>query len=212
MKKVIVFFLTVFMFSSATWAVNYRGFAEFNGGLSLYNEYEYGGGSGGYFSFSTTHGVQLNRHLYVGAGVDVSIDTWADEYPLGVSVFGNIRYDFDIVKKWSPYISVKAGYRVKSAEAYCSYEYVDPVCYEGDYYYDSGAGYVGYAPFFINPSIGIRLKLSSKCGLNFGVGYIPLSLGKKALSHNWYGMDSEGEIKALDKAKGAFTLNFGVDF
>ena len=213
MKKLIVLLFSVIMFSGAASAVDYRGFVEVNPGFTPVDEH---GPSGDereaaihfFGSLSTTHGVQLNRHIFAGVGVDLNLNSFANEYPLGVNVYGDVRYDLDIAKKWSPYVNLKVGYGIKTADAYCKLITEEPDEYG---HYDTYA-YVDYKPFFINPSVGVRLRLSSKCGLNFGIGYIPTSLGKASKDQHNYGFDrTEGYIP-FDKVKGTMTLNIGIDF
>ena len=186
------------MFSGAASAVDYRGFVEFNGGLLPVDEYDGYDSSSElychlYGSLSTTHGVQLNRHIFVGAGVDVNITGFRSEGDPQINVFGDVRYDVDIVKKWSPYVNMKVGYGVRKGTAETSY----------GYYAES------IKQLFINPSIGVRLRLSSKCGLNFGFGYVPISMGK---IYNYSGNIVDDSDTGRDKVKGAFTLNVGIDF
>lgn len=198
MKKLIVLLLSVIMFSGAASAVDYRGFVEFNGGILPVDEYySYDNTSELYChlygSLSTTHGVQLNRHIFVGAGVDVNMTGFRVDGDPQINVFGDVRYDLDIAKKWSPYFNMKAGYGVRKGH------------YEDTYGYD----WRSIKQLFINPSIGVRLKLSSKCGLNFGLGYIPVSIGKM---YEYDGEIFDDNDYTRDKVKGAFTLNVGIDF
>lgn len=214
MKKLIVCFLSVIMTSLAASAVDYRGFVEINGGIAP--QTEYASGQDRYFrdyyvSFSTTHGVQLNRYLFVGAGMDLNLNTKDNEYPMGVNVYGDVRFDMNITKKWTPFINLKVGYGIMTPQVYCVY-YPENSQNSDSY----GNSYVDYKPFFINPSVGVRLRLSSKCGLNFGVGYIPLALGKISKDQHGYGITAAdvpaGYKLKKDKSKGAITVNIGVDF
>ena len=206
MIKLIVLLLSVIMFSGAASAVDYRGFADFNCGILAQDEYHPYEDSSRLFchmygSLSTTHGVQFNRHIFVGAGVGVNMTGFRTDGNPGVNVFGDVRYDLNIANKWSPFFNLKIGYGVRTGRGECEVEYEDTGYSDSDH--------VAIKPFFINPSIGVRLRLSSKCGLNFGLGYIPMSLGK-VVDEDGNNIDRNYTVK--DKLKGALTLNVGVDF
>lgn len=117
----------------------------------------------------------------------------------------------DVTKKWSPFFSLKVGYRALPASVYGALfsNEGEHLCY----------GTVKYSPLYVNPSIGARLRLSSKCGLNFSVGYTPLMLKTDGLSgfYEQYGSGGYEKIPyenahADTKTGHLITLNIGIDF
>ncbi|MDE6370202.1 MAG: hypothetical protein K2K92_01780 [Duncaniella sp.] len=218
MKKVIVFFLTVLMFSGSAWAVNYRGFAEISYGKAFEKATDWWGNyeleNSNAFGFSTTHGAQLNRHMFVGGGVDVCVFTGDIDHDnsVNLNIFGNFRYDMDITKKCSPFFSLKVGYRALPASVFG-----ELISNEGEVI--GGYATAKYSPLYVNPSIGVRFRLSSKCGLNVGVGYTPLMLKTDGLSgfYEIYGSGGYEKIPYENahvdiKTGHLITLNIGIDF
>lgn len=89
-------------------AQSYKGSIE--GGRTLHTD------DMGLFSttdFYTTHGVQLNPYLYVGAGAGVRI---GDSYT-SIPLYGDVRYTI-LKKKVSPFIDVKVGYNLLDAAGF----------------------------------------------------------------------------------------------
>ncbi|MDE5844372.1 MAG: hypothetical protein K2N79_08710 [Muribaculaceae bacterium] len=146
MKKVIISFLLALMTTGITHAVSYRGFANLGSGILIEPETDE---IHVYFSVNTTHGAQLNRHFFIGAGVNLSLHDGENFY----SGYGAIRYDYDITKKWSPFAEVKLGYQ-------------SPI-----HSYETNS----INALYFSPSVGARLKLSRVCGLNFGLSYSPIT-------------------------------------
>ena len=214
MKKLVVSFLTAILFSGAASAADYRGFAEIGVGSAIHKEIGYGHSiSSVALELSTTHGAQFNRHLFVGAGVDLSDYLSHDIYTTeaDLKVFGDFRYDLDITKRWSPFVNLKVGYRVVSAKVFGEIVLEDGT-FTRDWREEK------YDPFYINPSVGVRLRLSSRCGLNFSVGYTPLKIRKTSgFEGTNYDYDVAQEVPFKNGRFGfkngqAFTFNVGIDF
>lgn len=93
---------------------------------------------------TTSHGYQLNPHFYVGAGVSglLAFDRIPTDELGLIPVFLDFRATL-LSKKTTPYFDMKIGYGI---------------------YVNNG--------FRINPSLGCRIGLSKKIGLNMGVGYV----------------------------------------
>lgn len=217
MKKLVVSFLTAILFSGAASAADYRGFAEIGVGSTAHKELNYGHSLTSFtMEFSTVHGAQLNRHIFVGGGVDVAVFSTTNLYynnTVNLNVFGDFRYDMNIAKTWSPFVNLKLGYRALPATIDANL-----LTEDGERIGYGFEGQVKYAPLYINPSIGVRLRLSSKCGLNFSVGYTPMRFKKTdgfEGTYYDYGLSQEIPYKNahIDIKNGQlFTFNVGIDF
>lgn len=92
----------------------------------------------------TSHGVQINPFLYVGAGAGVNY--WLDSECWSVPIFGHVRSELHRLfkKNVSPYLDAKIGYSVADVEG-----------------------------FYFAPSVGCHFYFGhSKTGLSVGVGYV----------------------------------------
>ena len=131
-KSIIAFAAIVAMSFTVSARTSYRGFVDFDPTIAvsyssvspsdLKLDYKPADLS---ILFSTTHGVQINRHFFVGAGAGFilgktttepsekgggNIEDGSFELNLYVPVYLAARYDLNIVRKVSPFISFKAGY------------------------------------------------------------------------------------------------------
>ena len=100
---------------------------------------------------STTHGYQITSNLFVGAGVGVHLykfNDGDDKTHYNLPVFADIRWDI-LETKFTPFIDLKSGYSVA-----------------GEF---TGA--------YVKPSLGCRMAIGSKLGLNIGVGYTFMKTG-----------------------------------
>lgn len=89
-------------------AQTYKGFIE--SGRTLHTD------DMGLFSTTdiyTTHGVQFNPYLYVGAGAGVRL---GDSYT-AIPIYADVRYTI-LKKKVSPFIDAKIGYSVLDASGF----------------------------------------------------------------------------------------------
>ena len=92
----------------------------------------------------TSHGVQINPFLYVGAGV--GLNYWVDSDVWSAPIFAHLRGEFhrSMKKNASPYIDAKIGYSVADVEG-----------------------------FYFSPSVGCHFYFGhSKVGLSVGLGYV----------------------------------------
>ncbi len=196
MKKVIISFLVALLSTTTLSAIDYRGFFDLKGGsyTSVFNAT---------IGVSTTHGIQLNQNLYFGIGANLSLYPSDNDFDTGsqFALFGDIRYDFGLTKKWSPYIDLKLGSGIN--KEYYTSDRVGEGSGSHDYYDIDGN------MLLINPSIGARLRLSSKCGLNFGLSYIPFFYKIHPYTRN-NGVEEYGEWKS--KISNGIFFNFGIDF
>ena len=98
---------------------------------------------------STTHGYQIFPQLFVGAGVSVHLYKFdGSGIRYNLPVFGDIRWDI-LQTKFSPFVDFKGGYSVAG---------------------EFTGGYV-------SPSVGCRMALGEKLGINLGVGYTYMKTG-----------------------------------
>ncbi len=120
----------------------YRVFIELHGLAEHHSKGAYEMG----FGVSTSHGYQINSHLYTGIGVGVHFHYPRDYERKGglnaIPVFGNFRVDF-LDGKITPFLDVKAGYSPES----------------------------DIRGLYLNPSIGIRIASKSGQGMNLHLGY-----------------------------------------
>lgn len=89
-------------------AQTYKGSIE--GGRTLHTD------DMGLFSTTdiyTTHGVQFNPYLYVGAGAGVRL---GDDYT-SIPLYGSVRYTI-LKKKVTPFIDAKIGYSILDAAGF----------------------------------------------------------------------------------------------
>lgn len=119
------------------------------------------------FLISTTHGVQLNRSFFVGAGFGVNLHGDNTNDAIWVPVYAAVRWDLNISKKISPFVSCKLGYSFSSRDGFL--EYVDGAnensFRNGDTTTKDG--------FFYQPTVGVRFRLHHHIGLNVGVTLLP---------------------------------------
>lgn len=130
----------------------YRGFADF--GLctqinsSTLADYA--------FEFTTTHGMQLNKHFFVGGGTGLMIyeedlntkkdriGYYAndDDRQIGIPLYADIRADI-LDTKITPFVEVRGGGIVGQLNGY-----------------------------YFAPSVGCRFKLNDKLSLNAAVSFV----------------------------------------
>lgn len=200
MKKLIISLLTVILFSTTASAVTYRGFVDTGVGVISGNNVS----SVLELSFSTTHGVQINRHFFVGAGIsylygyEMSYDAESSHRianSMSLAPYLALRYDVDVAKRWSPFIECRIGKNVFSSL---------------DYDYDISNA--EFSTLFINPRIGVRLKISSRCAFNFAISYIPYNIDVTYTeqywsSNSWNTITGDKNLKLSN-----ISFNLGFDF
>jgi hypothetical protein len=83
--------------------LGYKGFVDFG----------YSVGVGDYgadrIEFSTTHGVQINKYIFAGAGVGVNY--FYDSESVGIPIYAAARYTV-LDKRITPFVEAKVGYAV----------------------------------------------------------------------------------------------------
>ncbi|MDE7410587.1 MAG: porin family protein [Paramuribaculum sp.] len=174
MKKVIISVLLAFLTVTSVSAVSYRGFCELGPGLT-----RGGGESSVEYHISTTHGVQLNSHFFIGAGASYSYSEFGEKVfnYLGiesVGVYGTVRFDLGVIKKWSPYVSVDLGGKV----------------FED---YDSGDD-IDVSKFLFNLNFGVRIRMGRTTGLNLGFKYTPFKVNGSGYKYVSIPYEENGNI------------------
>ena len=155
-KYLLILILAIATFQPVS-AISYRGFADIDGGISIYN-----GERAPIIGISTTHGMQLAPKFFIGAGLgieSVGIDGSFDFDDLSIPLYGAFRNDHWTNKKISLFAEFRIGYNIKLS---------------------------GYMLNFIhvNPIIGIRFRISDRMGVNIGLSYAPY---KKFDEYYWDG-------------------------
>lgn len=204
MKKWFLTLLVIFM-SCPSWAQSYRGFVDVTAGLpvgsakisdvSLDRLVVFGG-------LLTSHGCQVMPNIYVGAGTGFMATTI--EFGSQLPLFADVRYDMWGNRGVGFYAGLRLGYSItlKSGD---SYEYFD-----GPQWFSCGLD----DWLYVQPSVGMRIKLGSRTGLNIGLSYLPLRIKPTDGYWNW-NYSASDEVVTPVKGKTVVSnlmLSVGVDF
>lgn len=231
-----LFFILTSLSTQTASAVSYRGFIDLGAGANfITGDYNVDSDIHPALSVSTTHGVQINKHLFVGCGLGYIYDytnfhyKYNNEYNLytdiemeenQMPIYGCVRYDWNIANKISPFVSMKLGYCVNLWDYWLENE----GNYHGNYGEHFTYFYTSKNPLYLSLALGFRVKLSSKVGLNFGIAYHPSwtkfnkSYNQVIISDEIYGVTNctdEIEVREKNIAKNtshSVMLNIGFDF
>ena len=134
----------IYFISQNSYSINYKGFVEAGYGSCVGKGKCWGDPYYGRVSLFTSHGIEINPYLFVGAGVGLEVDTNNPVY-LGIvsPIFADMR--LKLPRKASPYFDLRVG----------------------DMY---GAGSSNHG-LFICPSIGYRFDVGKNKGLFLGIVY-----------------------------------------
>ncbi|MDE7347252.1 MAG: carboxypeptidase-like regulatory domain-containing protein [Muribaculaceae bacterium] len=178
---------------------------------------------------TNTYGYQINKHLYAGIGYGVYLDftKWHeieehgsyynneiryDDYSsteltgVEIPVFIKLRWDFGLTQKTAPYIGLRIGYSrvinvddgylcVASSSSY-------------NYWTHLEVNKENCGSFFIAPSIGYRMTLHNKTGMNIGLRYMTGMKNKYSASIDY----DAGKTIFSQRASDVLFLNIGFDF
>lgn len=221
-KSIIAIAAIAAMSFTASARTSYRGFVSFDPALAI----SYSSVSPSDLSISsdakatmfagevsTTHGVQINRHVFVGAGVgiqfscnrsdyystDIQIMMDGDEYTFNVPIYVAARYDLDIARKVTPFVSCKLGYSL-GIPVNGVYNIIGS---SGDSLSDNG--------LYFQPTIGIRFRVGHHFGINLGLTLYPSYYKTTDYSELIYNNDVLTDIQATYHRYN-FGLNIGFDF
>lgn len=207
----------------------YRGFFDLYGGFSFGNKMNVFAGdlrviglsNYMYFGISTTHGYQINRNLFIGAGAGVFSDamredTGREAYQsvigctiFNIPIYADVRWDFGLAEKTAPFVGIKFGYQLglNSPDKFITGDYSDM------YYLDIYS--YGASSFYFQPTIGLRTGIGGKSGINIGLSYyFPVRKRLEGEFGTWeYNSTGIIQIKDLGIFSSSFLmLNFGFDF
>ena len=143
-----LFLVAAAAFACATVSAQTKDFRApgYKGSVSLIDQY------GVWAGFETSHGIMLDRHNYLGAGMSVSfcLPELGDTPP----VFGQFFVDYQnylLDKRSTPVLGVKAGYMKALNEKKAS-------------------GWTFTQAAFIEPDAGWNWRMKNGCGLTTSLG------------------------------------------
>ncbi len=168
MKKLLLLLILSVATLQPVSAQSYRGFADLEGGL-LTGHYD-----DALIGVTTTHGLQLAQKFFIGAGSGILIDIDGGFGGAVMPLYADFRFDFWNGKKVSPFIDLKAGYTLEISS--------------DDY------GFIGNG-LYLNPSVGFRIRLTERMGINIGLAYSLINFYESKY-YNWKELSSTISIKA----------------
>lgn len=180
------FILVLLLFVTSTVTMNaqggYRGFFDVTASVSEFN-----------LDITTAHGYQFNKNWFLGAGTGVinvlqpckkykektTYGTyWGEEQEtIGLPLFAKVRFDMLGEKSLTYFAEADLGYAIVL-------RYVDE-----------------FTPLYASVTVGLRQRLTSRLGLNFGIGCSVVPTGGYADHKSYYG---DSKLK--------FNIKVGVDF
>lgn len=165
----------------------YRGFVDLGYAVGI-GDYGFGR-----VEVNTSHGYQINPYLFIGAGVglhfaasyetsDMEIALDTRDSKVDIPVFANAHFNF-MKKKFSPFVDIKGGT-----------------------YVNNGGG------LYVSASVGCRIAINKKQGINIGVGYASEKLEFETFEHfvGKYSLDYTRKAAKLDTE--AITMRVGFEF
>lgn len=201
-----VFIIGVISLLSCTLsAQSYRGFVDVVIGYPVASGKSLGGsldsGERNYMWYGgvlTSHGCQIKPNIYVGGGTGL-LAQYSDRGGFQMPFFADARYDFWGNRGVGFYAGLRLGYSIsiKSGEAY-------------DYGESAGHSCGNASWLYFQPTVGMRVKLGSRTGLNIGVSYIPVKV--KPVDYRYGDYSEEMASKDGKTVVSNITLSVGVDF
>ena len=194
MKKIIIVLSLIILSATGVKAQHYRGFVDLMYSKSLsqsdgstFDEPLVIGGT-------SSHGVQVSRNCFVGVGGGFLSDL--NNGGSGIPVFMEGRWDFFRGHSICNFFaSLKLGYQIGLFdEACCNGHSHDAIGMElmtrSSWHCEAALG----SGLYVQPSIGVRLRLTDIRGVNFALSYIPMPMVMEH-ENSWYreyGYDSWG--------------------
>lgn len=186
--------------------------------------------------FTTTHGCQITRNLFVGAGVGVyleclqyeEIEDYYHYYDSGYDCWKNFdftgaiiplyvaaRWDFGLSQKTAPYIGLRIGY--SAFVSFDSYEFAYVSNGNDLYRKRLEVNQKSHGSFFIAPSIGYRMTVYNKFGINLGLSYMIGRKHKYSVYQACYDYADETYLydytqDFTQRASDVILFNIGFDF
>lgn len=167
----------------------YRGFIDWSNDFTTYTFFMIGDNEFTWFTgASTSHGYQINRNLYVGAGLMVEHNSKFDIYT--IPVFADIRTD-QTWGRFTPFGDLRIGYNFSDG---------------GGIYFSPTVGYRFNLNRKMNLNVGIGLTLRG-----YATDKYNFSLDEGALEDGYYKYDWAYLGKA-HHIKAMLALRLGIDF
>lgn len=177
-------FITMSVLPAISQSVKYNG--EIETGVVVHTKF-----ATNQINAATTHGVYFESpQLFIGAGAAIGWNIHADFYNKVYPVYGDIRKDFSINRRFTAFIDAKAGYSFEGDST--------------DMLGDCGLTY----GFYCYPSIGLKFATSQKCGIYLKFGYTYQSATQ---SWEWYG-DGIKHAGSERYNAGGFSTTIGFRF
>lgn len=214
----------------------YRGMYDLEGGIGFKGKATFASGDIAIKDIQTlvlpgwtlTQGYQFNRNLFVGIGFGAYLDiakcheTEGDyqytSIPLAgaeIPIFLTARWDFGLTQKTAPYVDVRVGY-IRYFDRDHDEDYPTFSAYSWN---SAGSSYLGVwqkdcGSFFIAPSVGYRVNIHKKFGMNFGLRLIMGRKKKYSASTSFYqdGNESSNSFEFKHSASNVLLFNIGFDF
>jgi hypothetical protein len=195
-------------------------------------------GEKGAFELSTSHGYQINKYLFIGAGVGLNMysardpqlytnigsTTNDDKFPQYVGTIANGKTELDNSVTYmhavdSSYMVLPVFLDVRAYLPINDSPIIPYAMFKIGYSFNLSDGF-GNMGMYMNPSIGAKYRISPALGINFSVGYTYQKYGgiPKDGGYGFYYYDSATDKASPDNiryvAKGAGGINFklGVEF
>lgn len=214
-------FLTAFLLMAAMLipagakAVGYRGFVE--GGISLNSGIEdvkklYG-------NLSTTHGLQINEHIFAGLGANLQFFKTEKKSIMPVGIFAAGRYEFLKVRNVArPFIGLQVGALVSHPDFPDRKSYIRSVTMGEDGLLTEQTKQTTVkrtslgVPYF-NLQLGCRIRIYKEIGANVALSFAPVFWSHETTTYP--GLISEtspsGYVKE-NKVSFGYGLTVGFDF
>lgn len=165
----------------------YRGFVDLGYAIGT-GDYDFGR-----FEVNTSHGYQINPYVFIGVGVglhfassyetpDMNIALDTRDSKVDIPVFANAHFNI-LKKKVTPFIDIKGGT-----------------------YVNNGGG------LYVSASVGCRIAINKKQGINIGVGYATEKLEFETFEHftGKYSLDYTRRPNKYDTE--VITMRVGFEF
>ena len=182
MKKLLLLLILSVATLQPVSAQSYRGFADIEAGCFI----NIGTAplKAPLFGITTTHGIQLAEKFFIGAGTGILISTLDLPYAdfsanRAMPFYADFRFDWWTGKKANPFIDLKLGGTITQS-----------------------GGFLGKG-FYLNPTIGIRMRLTNRMGINLGLSYSCLQ------SAGYYECSEHHRKSQLENA---ISIKAGIDF
>lgn len=179
------------------------------------------------FSFDYIGGYRINKNIFAGFGIGANIGATGSGANVNYSTYTYNYYSYDEPKndiqlcrpnfsvplyahlrayignkRCMPFVALSAGVDIAGSKE------VDFLDSEGEYYYSTSylcTRTCNMSSLFMEPMIGLDIRLNSKASLNF-------QLGANIHGVQWAKITNPGKLKIYKKAEGDFSFKLGCTF